>query len=139
MRINTAELRDYQQKPFRRGKEPSTFYRQTHPFPTRKETFGNPEYVTKDGVQMRTADGTDTISGTSRMGASYRMFYYRIPRTPRGKVKPQMSATIGRTLIFHDAKDEKRVYVGEVYRHTGQMYGKGNTGTIWMRNVRLSL
>lgn len=120
-------MKSYQDKPFRRGEKPSERYRQTHPFPTRKESFGKAEYVTNNGVQLRIADGA---------GSTKDMYYYRVPATKRkGSPKPQMSATVGKRLVFTQV-GTRRMFEGEVYRQSGQMYGKGNTGELWIRNIR---
>jgi len=143
---------DYQNKRFRRGKKPSSFYRQTHPFPTRASTFGVGEYVMKNGIEFRVADGVDRIA-SERKGLiahvdadsgtlpSQEKFYYRIPavrrRRPKERMpkKPQIGRLVGTRIELIDLVRGIQ-FSGVIDRHEGQIYGKGNTGAVWLRDIR---
>lgn len=128
--------KNYQDKPVKRG-TPSSFYRQTHPFPTTLKSFGEPQFVTNNGLELRGADGitrdhmrnTKTIpkdpwTGASAYLRSKDILFYRAPRGKSGAV-PKVSER----LTFLDLNFGQQ-YTARVLRKQGDMYGRGNTGTI---------
>lgn len=133
--------KNYQDKPVKRG-TPSSFYRQTHPFPTTLQSFGHPQFVTNKGLELKGADGitrehmrrTKTIpkdpwTGDSVYYRSKDILFYRSPRGKNSTVPK-----VGEKLTFLDL-NFGRQYNARIMRKQGDLYGRGNTGIVVVGNI----